>query len=668
MSGEYRTNAEELSLSLSSSDEEFAAASFLTAEGELQPELCREYSPEPLEEYLDEPAAPPAAEARTRRVRPREEEPATPRGGTPDLHKVQQTGVGKRRRKDLRQILRDRERSADLRLAIQKRRKWKQEARMAPTHQQVTDQAKATMNAKKYTREHGERRATRDLVKLRQNIQALNQDPTLVRYKAVQRSRFDLASAIEELKVCHTAVLEAVLVLLRLDVDKTEQERTDEIDGEDTWLDAIKDRLGPGLDEADAVLVTHRALDPEPRAGAAAATGGTGMTPEGLKVLLKECMSNTAAAHRESNERIAREIARTSEATYQALRTPTAEVPQFTGDDSEDYRTWKVSFEQIYHKGLPANDRYLALLQKTGMPAKGFLVGLPVEGASYAIGMDRLDEQYGRPDQQLARLNRLLKAEKTATVTNPAHFREVFQRITNLIYVHDQQGKPLEGAMIIDYWLTKLPKVVSDKWIDKCLDADTDGIKGRRGDVTAFMRVVERQVQKAEQLQERTKDLSAKPTDSTPKKQKSTGGNTASGLAALPTPSGSKGQGGGGGGKGSSSAGAKGGSNNKGSSSQGGAGGGTGAKAGTAKKKFSNAKAKFSCQQCKEGDAEHDVNRCREFLKCDPDQKKAWIWDSGRCKRCLGGGHMAKSCPSPKACTKQNCKTPQTHHTLLHFE
>ena len=107
--------------------------------------------------------------------------------------------------------------------------------------------------------------------------------------------------------------------------------------------------------------------------------------------------------------------------TVQMLRTPRMDCPIFSGKDSEDYANWKISFQQVYPPSMLPRERFLGLQAKIAGAAKELMAGLVAADFSYAEAMGRLDEKYGRPEQVIACLNRLFKAEKPVSKIDLAH-------------------------------------------------------------------------------------------------------------------------------------------------------------------------------------------------------------------------------------------------------
>ena len=486
-------------------------------------------------------------------------------------------------------------------------------------------------------------------------VTALNGTPTQELYVVLKGLIAEVRQARTDVGNSHNAVMEAKMTVLNLDpAFATEALRQPELRAADEWIITERGHFSDQLLKAEACLVSHRALMPDTtgdggnggnagaQAAAQAAPAGLGMDAATFERMLTVVMRERDEA---ADRQMAASLRATTSGLSTALRTPALECDTFKGTDRENYNSWKTAFRAVYPNTMTPSERFMGLLAKTGGAAKQLLAGLDIANSSYTEGIRRLDDAYGRKDVEIARINRLFRAEKPAGAKDAVALRHLLQRIKDMTFTYEQLGETLSGPYIIDTWLEKMPTVVKEKWVEKCLD-DSD----RRGNVDAFVRVVERQVKKAEELAVHERPAAAASASDPKKKTAPKDGpkiNSATGLVANAeakrgTPD------------------ATGGARPKSK--------GTKAKNGSGKKKKSSKKSKanFTCDDCKSKSPTHDMTKCKEFLKQDVAQRKAWAFESGRCLRCLLPGHFGRDCTSGLTCQKAGCEYRQTHHTLLH--
>lgn len=69
------------------------------------------------------------------------------------------------------------------------------------------------------------------------------------------------------------------------------------------------------------------------------------------------------------------------------------------------------------------------------------------------------------------------------------------------------------------------------------------------------------------------------------------------------------------------------------------------------------------CEVCS---GPHRIWNCERFKKCEYKTKRKIVLSNGLCNKCLGKGHIARTCPKIHfKCREIGCG--QSHHTLLHF-
>ncbi|XP_065941558.1 uncharacterized protein [Magallana gigas] len=69
------------------------------------------------------------------------------------------------------------------------------------------------------------------------------------------------------------------------------------------------------------------------------------------------------------------------------------------------------------------------------------------------------------------------------------------------------------------------------------------------------------------------------------------------------------------------------------------------------------------CQMCQ---GQHGIWSCEQFKKLEVSQKWNFVRQSKLCFRCLGSGHLGKTCRRSRPCGIDHCT--ETHHRLLHIE
>ena len=77
------------------------------------------------------------------------------------------------------------------------------------------------------------------------------------------------------------------------------------------------------------------------------------------------------------------------------------------------------------------------------------------------------------------------------------------------------------------------------------------------------------------------------------------------------------------------------------------------------KKKSQETKLKVNCLVC---GGTHGVPECKDFEKLPLEQRREMAREKKMCFKCLSGGHMASSCPSPLICAICNKKHPSLFH------
>lgn len=71
-----------------------------------------------------------------------------------------------------------------------------------------------------------------------------------------------------------------------------------------------------------------------------------------------------------------------------------------------------------------------------------------------------------------------------------------------------------------------------------------------------------------------------------------------------------------------------------------------------------------STNMCRLCQASHFVNRCPQFIRKNPSQRREVVSQAARCMNCLSSKHATKSCAS-----KHSCRTcHQRHHMMLHLD
>lgn len=394
-----------------------------------------------------------------------------------------------------------------------------------------------------------------------------------------------------------------------------------------------------------------------------------------------ESLAQTLAEDRKSAARIQQE-------TVQILKAPRMDCSAFHGKDEEDYEAWKTSFIQVYPATLLPKERFLGLKQKTAGAAKEVLSSLATADSSFAEAFRRLDEKYGRPDQIIARLNRRFKAEAAVyKMDDPRPLRSLFEKIRAMVFSYRQLGEPMAGSFLIEAWLEKLPKQVARKWakatlqdykaVEDVVDDDGNvitagnGLVKKGGNVDAFLELVEDEVRTVEILAALTKGQSYGKDQSRSQNDK---GNSGSGRrggnsASLLTAQGAAAQGQGqpqqqqGQAMAYAAAAAK---PPAPAASQAAGSSGQAEGQGAGKPKREGKKAQVTCADCAQGTKGHEMATCKKFLAQAVSERRRWVWDLFRCKRCLRKGHLFKKCREPVLCTDSTCQNRESHHPHLH--
>ena len=427
---------------------------------------------------------------------------------------------------------------------------------------------------------------------------------------------------------------------------------------------------------------------PEGLGGALAAPAGSHL--EALVAQLVLALTDRERASRDASQtttdRLVETLAEDRKAaaeiqarTVQLLRTPRMDCPVFSGKDSEDYANWKIAFQQVYPVTMLPRERFLGLQTKIAGAAKELMAGLAAADFSYAEAMGRLDEKYGRPEQVIARLNRLFKAEKPVSkVEDPGPLRSLFEKIRSMVATYKALNEPLSGPFMIETWLEKLPRSVARAWAKATLDdakveedlldaagnviRPGNGLVKKGGNVDEFMKIVEDQVRLSESMWQLTK-ATREAKEEEKKSKETTATKKQNSASLLTTQDGQQADSK----KTYAGAVASGASGGKGSKKQPNQQQGQQQQQQGQPGKKTHQKATVTCNDCKVSKAGHLMATCPIFLKQTPVERRRWAWDLNRCKKCLQQGHFGKDCPQPVKCTASVCQFRDSHHTILHL-
>ena len=347
------------------------------------------------------------------------------------------------------------------------------------------------------------------------------------------------------------------------------------------------------------------------------------------------------------------------EATVNMLRLPVIEVPKFNGNAGEDYARWKQSFQQVYDRqaGLRPEDKFNQLLTKVGGSALEIIESLHIEAASYQQAWDLLDRSYGDPERWLNQLRaKLDAAAPVKTNRNVKGFRSLYNILVSLWRNYQNLGRDHNGAGVLQAALPKFSYQVQEKWVGLLLENPE-----KKDDIESFIDLAGTALRKAEAVDNLNLNRQGgKGEEASANKGKAKKEASADLLyvdAAKKKPA------------------AK-------AASSGGSGAPRGAAAvAPAQPQNGGGKAKkvrpkrrrenplphhpVTCEGC--NTRHHEPEMCPVFKRLEPVQRRSWIWQLKRCRRCLKHGHYSQNCPNRDMfCEAAGCYHPGTHHTLLH--